>query len=131
MTEDNMQQELIELKKAVHGLDTKFGELNTEVHVTKHNVNNMKQSQDGFALKIDKMEERLGGKIEALGNTMESRVGRQIDDLYTKFNALTDKFSQLNTQHARGAGFFAGMAAVVTVAGALLLTLAKLLWGNP
>ncbi len=85
----------------------KVGELDGTVRVVKHSVANMQMAQQGIAARFDKLEERIGDKIDT----------------------LSDKVSAINTQQARGVGFFAGIAAVIMASGAVLVFLGKLLFG--
>lgn len=45
-------------------------------------------------------------------------------------NGLNDKLNLMNNSHARGLGFFAGAAFIITTFGAGLLALGKLLFGG-
>ena len=103
MTEPDIHHEIL-------GLKTDVANLRAEVRVTKHDVANVAAAQSGLGSRLDRMEERIGNKIEG----------------------LAEKIGVVNTQQARGLGFFAGMAFVVTAAGGLLLALGKLLFtGHP
>lgn len=47
-----------------------------------------------------------------------------------KIDSLSNMISKVNTQQARGLGFFAGVAFILTVAGGLLIAAAKLIFGG-
>lgn len=97
-----------EIQRELAGIRSEISRLDGDVRVAKHDVANMRQAQQGINIRLDKMEERLGNKIEG----------------------LSDKLGNLNTQQARGLGFFAGIAFMITSAGALLLALGKLLFSQ-
>lgn len=46
----------------------------------------------------------------------------------TKLDALSNQISKLNTSNARGLGFFAGIAFILTTAGGLLIAVTKLIF---
>lgn len=97
----------VEVRDALQKLSDRVGQLETEVRVVKHDLNNNTQASQGLGNKLEKIEERMGAKIDQ----------------------LSEKVSALNVKQERGAGFFAGMAAVVTFCGGALIGIAKLIWG--
>lgn len=102
-----VEQQMAELKAEFANLKTKFAECEADVRVTKHEVKNMHQMMSGLGTRLDKVEDRVLAKIDS----------------------LADKLTGVGMQQARGLGFFAGVAAVITGAGSLLLALGKLLFG--
>lgn len=104
-----MHQELSELKNEVAGLKVDIADVRAEIRVTKHDVAGLATQQIAIGQRLDKLEERIVGKIEG----------------------LTDKLTGLNLRQERGVGFFAGVSAVVTFSGGFLLLAVKLLFGGP
>ncbi len=100
MNESEMQADIARLENVMSSLRDKVSDMDRDLGVTKHAVANVQQSQ------IDTLSDKLGSI-----NT----------DLRQDVNAI-------NTQQARGMGFFAGMAAVATVAMGLLLAFVRLLF---
>lgn len=118
MSNEVAHQEFAELKAEVAGLranlatevaslKTDIAEMRTETRVTKHDVGNLREMFAGLGQRIEKVEDKLVGKIDAL--------------------AL--QITGLNLKQERGLGFVAGVTAAVTVAGGALLALAKILFG--
>lgn len=97
-----------EFSRELNDLRSKVADVDADVRVTKHAVANLQMIQTTLGSKIDKMEEKIGAKIDL----------------------LSDKIVAVNTQQARGLGFFAGAAFIIASAGGLLLTAAKLLFGG-
>lgn len=106
MTEAEMQNVIAELKAEVTATRQEVGKLDTEIRVTKHDVDNVKQMLSGFGTRLEKCEERLAQKIEALG----------------------ERFAALNVRQERGVGYVTGIMAAATAAGAILIFLVKLLF---
>lgn len=105
-----MQQEMAELKSDVAGLKVDIARVEAETRVTKHDVANLKEMFSGLGVRIDRLDEKLVNKLEI----------------------LSDRLTGLNLKQERGLGFFAGVSAVITIAGGFLLAVAKLLFGaNP
>ena len=108
-----IRQELASLKDEVHSLkvdlNDKIGKLDTEVRIVQHDYVQLKDMINGVGARVEKVEERISGKIDA----------------------LAEKLAGVNMQQARGIGFFAGVSAVITIAGGLLLALGKILFGAP
>lgn len=98
--DDDLRGQLTDLSKEV-------GDLKGSVRVVKHDVANMQMAQIGFGTKLEKVEDRLGSKI---------------DNLSTQLGAV-------NLKQERGFGFFAGMGFVIVSCGGLLLAVGKLLFG--
>ena len=97
-----------EFARELNDLRSKVADVDADVRVTKHAVANMQQAQGAIGHKIEKMEEKLGVKIDM----------------------LTEKISVINATQSRGLGFFAGVAFIITTAGGLLIAVAKLLWAG-
>lgn len=96
-----------EFSRELNDLRSKVADVDADVRVTKHAVANMQQAQGAIGLKIEKMEEKLGDKIDT----------------------LTDKINVINTTQARGLGFFAGVSFIIVTAGGVLIAIAKFLFG--
>lgn len=103
----DVQQELAEIKAEVANLKVDITRVEAEVRVTKHDVASLRQDQVAIVNRIDKLEERIVGKIEL----------------------LTEKLTGVNLKQERGLGFFAGVSAVITIAGGFLLAIGKILFG--
>lgn len=101
MPDDDLRSQLSDLSKEV-------GDLKGTVRVVKHDVANMQQAQVGFGTKLEKVEDRLGAKIDS----------------------LSTQITAVNVKHERGFGFFAGMGFVIVSCGGLLLAVGKLLFGH-
>lgn len=113
MSSELAHQEFAELKAEVAdlkanpatevaGLKSDNSDVRAETRVTKHDVANLRDMFAGLGQRIDKLDEKLASKIDA----------------------LTIQLTGLNLQLQRGLGFFAGVSAVVTIAGGFLLALA-------
>lgn len=100
------QEELAQVRADIAILRDKLGEVEAETRVTKHAVANVQQSQVAINGRLDKFEEKIGGKLDL----------------------LSEKISCINTQQQRGFGFAAGVAFVVTACGTILLTVIKFLF---
>lgn len=57
-------------------------------------------------------------------------IKHDVANLSGKIDGLTTLVGKLTTQQARGLGFFAGAAFIITAAGGLLITFAKLVFGG-
>lgn len=108
-----------DVRSAVDRLATKVADLDADVRVTKHNVANMQMNTEGLARKLEKLEDRMGTKFEDLTKTV-----------HDKFEAVIKEIGAVNMKQERGAGFYAGMAAVIGVMVSLLAVLAKFLFGG-
>lgn len=89
-------------------LSREIGELTEGVRTARHATNNLSQQMIALHGRIDKHEEKVGGKIDV----------------------LVEKLSGITTTQARGLGFFAGVTAVIGVVGGFLLFMAKLIFGG-
>jgi hypothetical protein len=96
-----------EFSRELNDLRAKVADVDADVRVTKHAVANLQMSQTSLGSKIDKMEEKLGGKIDN----------------------LTAQINVINTTQARGLGFFAGSAFIITACGGVLIAVAKFIFG--
>lgn len=96
-----------EFSRELTDLRSKVSDMDADVRVTKHAVANLQMAQTSLGSKIDKMEEKLGSKIDN----------------------LTDKINVINTTQARGLGFFAGSAFIITACGGALIAIAKFVFG--
>lgn len=109
MGDAELQSQFQELRREVNDRMSKFetgmAKMEAEVRVTKHDVAGISQAQIGFIARVDKFQDAIGSKIDG----------------------LTERLSTLNLAQTRGAGFFAGIAASITVCLALLGLLAKFL----
>lgn len=56
-------------------------------------------------------------------------VKHDVANISAKIDGLAAQLSKSNVTQARGLGFFAGAAFIITTAGGLLITVTKLLWG--
>lgn len=90
-----------DLASEVAGLKADIADVKAETRVTKHDVVNLRDMFAGLGHRLDKLEDKIIGKIETI-----------------------------NMTQARGLGFFAGVSAVVTIAGGFMLALAKMLFGH-
>lgn len=92
------------------GIKDKLGGLETETRISKHDIKNVQQSLVGYSIRFDKFEERIT----------------------TSLNKLSEQITAQNAKQERGAGFFAGVGAVIVVAGGVFMFLGKLLFsGHP
>lgn len=57
-------------------------------------------------------------------------VKHDVAQVSQKIDGISNQITAMNTQRARGLGFFAGAAFIVTTFGGLLLAAAKLLFGS-
>lgn len=57
-------------------------------------------------------------------------VKHDISSVQQQLQSIDRRLNTINTSQARGLGFFAGMAFILTAAGGLLLALGKLIWGQ-
>lgn len=96
-----------EFSRELNDLRAKVGDMDADVRVTKHAVANLQMTQTSLGSKIDKMEEKLGGKIDN----------------------LTAQINVINTTQARGLGFFSGVSFIIVSAGAVLIAIAKFVFG--
>lgn len=96
----------------VHNIMLRLTEMEAELRVTKHEVKNLHMENISLAGKVEKFEDRMGKKIEDLGEK------------------LGDKINNINMQQQRGLGFFAGAAFIVTSGIAAIVAMAKLLFGG-
>jgi septal ring factor EnvC (AmiA/AmiB activator) len=101
-----VQQELSGLRTEIAGLKSDIAKLETETRVTKHDVQNLREMFAGLGHRIEKLDEKLGGKIDA----------------------LSEKIGSVNLSQQRSAGFVAGVIAAASIAAGALLFLAKLLF---
>lgn len=101
-------QELAALTADVASLKVDVADLRAETRVTKHDVANLSGKIDAAGARLEKMDDRLGAKMDV----------------------LTERLTGINLKQERGLGFFAGMAAVFTVAGGFILALGKMLFGG-
>lgn len=97
-----------EVREALAKVNDRLSSMETEVRVVKHDVANMQMNSQGLLTRLDKVEERVGAKIDA----------------------LVAGVAAITVKQERGAGFFAGMAAVVTFSGGALLALADYFFGK-
>lgn len=56
-------------------------------------------------------------------------VKHDIVQISSKIDGVSAQISRANLMQARGLGFFAGAAFIITSAGSLLIAFAKLIWG--
>jgi hypothetical protein len=98
-----LQTEVTNLKL---DLTEKIGKLETEVRVVKHDYDNLKGVINGLSTKFEKMEEKIGSKMDG----------------------LLDKITGLDVSQAKGFGFFAGVGAVFTVSVTVILAIVKVLF---
>lgn len=119
MTEAEMQQQIARLEGEMSGIKKDVAEVMAETRVTKHAVANMQLTQTAFTMRLDKVEEKILTKID----TLASEFGKDCKELGSQIAAV-------NIKHERGAGFFAGMAGLATVAGGVLLFIAKMLFAG-
>lgn len=108
-----------ETREAVDRLAAKVADLDADVRVVKHTMANMQQSSQGLAAKLEKIEDRMGLKLDGLATTVD-----------TKIESLRKDLAAINVKQERGAGFFAGIAFVVVSCATLIMGLAKLLFGS-
>jgi histidyl-tRNA synthetase len=57
-------------------------------------------------------------------------VKHDISNVQQQLQSIDRRLNTINTSQARGLGFFAGVAFILTGAGGLLLALGKLIWGD-
>jgi len=53
-----------------------------------------------------------------------------VTNVSSKLDAISNQISMINNQQARGLGFFAGAAMIITVFGGLLIAAIKLLFAS-
>ncbi len=58
-------------------------------------------------------------------------IKHDVANMNGKIDGLSAQIATINTQQARGLGFFAGVAFILGGTGALLLAFAKLIFGAP
>lgn len=83
----------------------------------ERSLERMEKKQDKFDERFEKLEEKLGGKIEENHKVINDKI-----------DALKDSLAAVNLKQERGVGFFAGVAAVFTVAITIILFLVKLIF---
>jgi len=83
----------------------------------ERNLERMEKKQDKFDERLEKLEEKLGGKIEENHKVLND-----------KMDALKDSLNAVNLKQEKGVGFFAGVAAVFTVAVTIILFLVKIIF---
>lgn len=105
---NGMHQELAALKAEVSGLKVDIADVKAETRVTKHDVANLSTQFNAIGHRLEKLEDKLGAKIDA----------------------LAERLTGVNLQQARGIGFFAGMGAVATVAVSFIAVIIKLLFAK-
>lgn len=109
MGEAELQTQFHELRREVGERMSKFeselANINTEVRVTKHDVNNMQQMVVGLDRRLEKMQESLTLDIKAIGI----------------------QISAVNMKQEKGAGFYAGVIAAATMAISVISLLVKFL----
>lgn len=103
----SVQQELNDVKTELSPLKVDIARVDAETRVTKHDVSNLRYMFSGLGVRLDRLDEKLTGKLEP----------------------LSDQFNGLNLKQERGLGSFAGMASDFTIAGGCLFALRKVL--NP
>ena len=106
--ESELMREVHELRTELASVKADVADLKAEVRLAKHASANVGQQQVALNIRLDKFEDKIGGKIDV----------------------LTEKVSAINTQQARGLGFFAGIGFMIAGVGGLLLALGKLLFGG-
>ena len=61
-----------EFSRELNDLRSKVSDMDADVRVTKHAVANMQQTQGAIGAKIEKMEEKIGDKIDKLAAQISS-----------------------------------------------------------
>lgn len=97
-----------EVRDGLQRLNERVADLEADVRVTKHNVNNMQATFQALASKLERIEERVGMKLDV----------------------LTEKVAELKIEQGRSAGFYAGVAAVITACISVVAILTKFLFGG-
>lgn len=97
-------------------LTSQISKLETGIRVAKHDVTNLDAKFAGLAKTFEKFEEKVDKRFDKF----EERLGLKLD-------LFGEKLGTINTQQARGLGYFAGIASVITVAGTAMLTFAKVI----
>ncbi len=113
-----MMQPDDDLRSQLSSLRDKVGEIEGTVRVIKHDLPNMKMAQDGLGSKLEKIEDRLGARLDKA----EGQLSTEIKNLSNQLTAVTMK-------QEKGASFYAGVIAVLTVCLTIVMGLAKVLFG--
>jgi predicted nucleic acid-binding Zn-ribbon protein len=112
-----------DMSDEVRKLRDEVGELKTTTRVTKHDVANLQMGMNGLTQRVEKIVDQLSRELketrESLSNEMRSEL-----------KLVSSEIAGINKVQARGAGFYAGVMAVITVGGGILLGIAKLLFGG-
>jgi archaellum component FlaC len=130
-----MQAELSELKRDMSSLKDKVSGMDRDLGVTKHAVANIQTMQNGLGARLDKLEEKIGDKIDLVGREVDT-VSREIhlvssglsEKLATSTANLTSEISNVNTRQQRSIAYVTGVVAALGITGGLLMLLAKMLF---
>ncbi len=98
----------MEVRADIQKLGERLGQVETELRVVKHDMANVMMQSQSFDRKLEKFEDRIGGKIDG----------------------LAEKIAALNVKQERGFGFFAGISFVLISVGAVVIGAVKLLTGG-
>lgn len=112
-----------EMSDEVRKLRDEVGELKTTTRVTKHDVANLQMVTTGLAQRVEKIADQLSRELK------ETREGLS-SEFRSEMKLISTEIAGINKVQARGAGFYAGVMAVITVGGGILLGIAKLLFGG-
>lgn len=87
--------------------------------VAKHDQAQTAQAVYALDLRLTKLQDKTEAGFEKLG-----------DKLADEIKALSSQISLINVQQGKSAGFYAGVAAVMTLAVTIIMALAKMLFGG-
>lgn len=96
-----------------------IAEVRAEVRIVKHDQANMQMGFNGFTARMEKSQDGMKSDIKEMATAFT-----------TGFDGLKKDLAGLTVKQERGAGFFAGIAASVTVCGGFLMFLLKMLFGG-
>ena len=115
----------------VHELRLELAKVHELIRVVKHDRNNDAQGQVNFERNMDRMEKKQD-KFEVQLEKLEGKLGDKIEVNHTiltsKIDAIKDSISMINVQQGKSVGFYGGVAAVFTIAVTIILFLVKLLF---
>lgn len=108
----------------------KLGEIETSVRLSKHEGANTQQIIVGLTARMDRFETSFKSEMK----DFREDVGKEFRQIATQLTAdvkgLSQELATINTKQEKGLSFVAGVVAVFTVGGGLLLMLGKVLFGG-
>jgi len=108
----------------------KMGEIETTVRVVKHDQANMKMMIEGVNTRIDRFENHFKADMKDMRESVSADLKAVVVQLEASTKALTKDITTVNTKQEKSLSFFAGVVAVFTVGGGLLMAIGKVLFGG-